>query len=73
MVSSTSNNQTNEVELIVKYSNRKLYSKVESKYISLLEVGGRVVSGRVFKVVEKDSGKDITERVKLLGLASLQE
>lgn len=73
MVSSTLNNQTSEVELIVKYSNRKLYSKVESKYISLLEVGGRVVSGRVFKVVEKDSGKDITERVKLLGLASLQE
>jgi polyhydroxyalkanoate synthesis regulator protein len=64
---------TNETELIIRYSNRKLYSKVESKYLKLEEVGQRVVAGKFFKVIEKSSGKDITERTRLLGLASLQK
>ena len=67
----TSNQQTTSVEEIVKYSNRKLYSKAESRYLTLVQLGQKAKSGVQFRVVEKQTGKDITEKVTLLSLAAL--
>lgn len=60
-------------ETLVKYKNRKIYSKTTSGYVSLKELGRAVNEGKFFKVVEKATGKDITNKTRLLALASLEE
>ncbi|HNY11614.1 MAG TPA: polyhydroxyalkanoate synthesis regulator DNA-binding domain-containing protein [Candidatus Wallbacteria bacterium] len=51
--------------LIKKYDNRRLYCVDEAKYVSLGDIRKMLVDGKNIKVVEKNSGKDITKYVMM--------
>jgi len=56
------------MKTIVKYNNRKLYDKQESKYINLKELVSMELGS--FKVVEKETGNDITVNTMLSYLSN---
>ena len=49
------------MELIKKYSNRRLYDTTRSRYISLEELAETVRSGKDVRVVDAKSGTDLTQ------------
>jgi len=51
--------------LIKKYPNRRLYDTKESRYITLDEVRQMVLAKTPFKVVDRQSGDDITRSILL--------
>jgi len=51
--------------LIKKYPNRRLYDTSESRYITLDEVRGMVISEIPFKVVDQQSKEDLTRNILL--------
>ncbi len=50
---------------IRKYPNRRLYDTVENCYITLAQIRALVLRNALFRVTEKQSGKDITGAVLL--------
>jgi polyhydroxyalkanoate synthesis repressor PhaR len=52
---------TPERHLIKKYANRKLYDTRTSKYITLEAIGELVRDGHEIKVVDRDTGNDLTQ------------
>ena len=50
-----------ERHLIKKYANRKLYDTRTSRYITLDGIAGLVREGHEIKVVDRDSGHDLTQ------------
>jgi polyhydroxyalkanoate synthesis repressor PhaR len=46
--------------LVKRYGNRKLYDTSESRYVTLDEIGRWVKAGEDVKIVENDSGEDLT-------------
>ncbi len=52
--------QPNTVRLIKRYGNRKLYDTLESRYITLEEIARLVRSGSDVKVIDNESGDDLT-------------
>jgi polyhydroxyalkanoate synthesis repressor PhaR len=50
-----------ERHLIKKYANRKLYDTRTSKYVTLEGIGELVRDGHEIKVVDRDSGNDLTQ------------
>lgn len=56
------------MKTVIKYSNRKLYDKESSKYINLKDLMDMQLGS--FKVIEKDTGNDITLDTMLSYLAS---
>lgn len=62
----------NDVRLIKKYANRRLYDASQSRHITLEDIRGLIVSGERIKVVEDKTGEDIT-RVILLQVIADQE
>ncbi len=58
--------------VITKYSNRRLYDTVESRYITLADVRQLVIDKIEFAVIDKTSGADITRSI-LLQVISEQE
>lgn len=55
----------NEVRLIKKYPNRRLYDTEESKYIKLTQVRDLIMQDIPFKVVDSQSNEDITRNILL--------
>lgn len=51
------------MRIIKKYPNRRLYDTEKSSYITLSEVHNIIKSGKDFKVVDADSGEDITRSI----------
>lgn len=49
--------------LIKKYSNRKLYDTYTRRYITLEDIGRLVREGRDVKVVQRDTGEDLTPAI----------
>jgi hypothetical protein len=49
--------------LIKKYSNRKLYDTYTRHYITLEDIGRLVREGRDVKVVQRDTGEDLTPAI----------
>ena len=60
-------------ELIIKYSNRKLYSTKSSKYISLNEVYEKYNAGEPFSVIEHKTKSNITSSVIMKSMAALDD
>ena len=54
-----------DVRIIKKYPNRRIYDTHESKYITLDAVRDMVVKGVEFKVIDTQSKKDITRSILL--------
>jgi polyhydroxyalkanoate synthesis repressor PhaR len=57
--------ETEQVRIIKKYPNRRLYDTEESRYITLPEVRELVVKNTPMKVVDTNSGEDITRNILL--------
>lgn len=62
-----------DIRLIKKYPNRRLYDTQVSQYITLEEVRQLVLEGEEFRVVDKKSGKDITQSILLQVIAEREE
>src|SRR3546814_12067121 len=52
-----------DVVVIKKYANRRLYDTERSCYITLEDLGAMVREGRDFSVIDAKSGEDITHNV----------
>ncbi|TDJ43416.1 MAG: hypothetical protein E2O50_04715 [Gammaproteobacteria bacterium] len=55
----------NEVRLIRKYANRRLYDTVRSRYVNLADVRNLIAEGVRVRVVEQSSTRDITNSILL--------
>jgi polyhydroxyalkanoate synthesis repressor PhaR len=55
----------NEVRLIRKYANRRLYDTVRSRYVNLADVRNLIAEGIRVRVVEQSSTRDITNSILL--------
>ena len=55
----------NQVRLIKKYPNRRLYDTKTSSYITLADVKQMVVRSEDFQVVDAKSGEDLTRQILL--------
>lgn len=45
---------------LTKYANRKLYSKTESRYVTLTEVANAIRAGADLKVIDNETEHDVT-------------
>lgn len=62
-----------DIRLIKKYPNRRLYDTQVSQYITLEEIRQLVLAGEEFQVVDKKSGRDITQSILLQVIAEREE
>ena len=63
----------NEPRVIKKYTNRRLYDTVESRYITLADVRKLVIERIDFIVIDKKSQEDITRCILLQVIADLEQ
>ena len=56
----TSSGSNNEAKVIKRYSNRKLYDTVESRYVTLDEIAGMIKRGLEVRVIDNRSKEDLT-------------
>jgi polyhydroxyalkanoate synthesis repressor PhaR len=62
----------NEVRLIRKYANRRLYDTVRSRYVNLADVRNLIAEGVRVRVVEQSSARDITNSILLQIIGSME-
>ena len=58
-------NESEDIRLIKKYPNRRLYDTVDSKYITLDDARQMVMDEVPFKVVDQKTGEDLTRSILL--------
>jgi polyhydroxyalkanoate synthesis repressor PhaR len=58
--------------LIKKYANRKFYDTESSHYVTLAEIQAAVKNGRVIRVIDNVSKKDITNKTLLMSLVETE-
>ena len=58
-------NKDDDVRVIKKYPNRRIYDTQDSKYITINDVRDMVVQGVEFKIIDAKTKKDITRSVLL--------
>ena len=56
---------TDELRLIKKYPNRRLYDTTDSGYITLADVKKMILDNITFKVVDAKSNEDLTRTILL--------
>lgn len=61
------------IRIIKKYPNRRLYDTEVSRYITLNDVRDLVLERKNFKVVDKQSGEDITRSILLQVISEEEE
>ena len=59
------------MEVIKRYSNRKLYSTQLNTYVKLGDILGYVLAGRKFQVIDNESNKDITKQTILKTISKI--
>ena len=59
--------------VITKYSNRRLYDTVDSRYITLSDIRQLVIENTPFKVIDKTSNQEITRSILLHVIAEHEE
>lgn len=52
-----------EPKIIKRYSNRKLYDTIESKYVTLNDISEMIRNGVDVKIIDNQSSKDITSAI----------
>ena len=66
MNENTQDNSTGEnIRVIKKYPNRRIYDTQTSKYIKIDDIRGMIVAGTPFVVLDSKSGEDVTRSVLL--------
>ena len=63
---------TEDTIIINKYSSRRLYNTKSSEYVTLEDLYNLINSGKSFKIIDKDSGKDITNQYLLQIISDLE-
>ena len=58
--------------IINKYSSRRLYNTNSSEYVTLDDLCRLINEGKNFKIIDKDSGKDITNQYLLQIISDLE-
>ena len=58
--------------IINKYSSRRLYNTHSSEYVTLDDLCKLINEGKSFKIIDKDSGKDITNQYLLQIISDLE-
>jgi polyhydroxyalkanoate synthesis repressor PhaR len=56
--------QKNEI-ILKRYSNRRLYNLENKKYVNLNEINEMIKNGEKIKVLDNDTGEDITNQILL--------
>jgi len=54
-----------DIRIIKKYPNRRLYDTEQSRYITLSDIRDLVMKGLEFKVIDTNSGDDLTRSILL--------
>ena len=65
-------NENKDVIVINKYSSRRLYNTNSSEYVTLDDLCKLINAGKNFKIIDKDSGKDITNQYLLQIISDLE-
>jgi polyhydroxyalkanoate synthesis regulator protein len=58
-------------QLLRRYANRKLYSITESRYITLPEIGAKLLSGNAFVIRDNKTDEDLTVQYLVKALVSV--
>ena len=61
-----------DIIIINKYSSRRLYNTNSSEYVTLDDLCWLINQGKNFKIIDKDSGKDITNQYLLQIISDLE-
>ena len=51
--------------MLVKYSNRKIYDRTKSKYVTFIDIETDIKNCRDVQIVDNATGKDVTKEVLL--------
>ncbi len=65
-------NNNSDTIIINKYSSRRLYNTNSSEYVTLSDLCKLINEGKNFKIIDKDSGKDITNQYLLQIISDLE-
>ena len=65
-------NKNEDIIIINKYSSRRLYNTNSSEYVTLDDLCKLINAGKNFKIIDKDSGKDITNQYLLQIISDLE-
>ena len=65
-------NDNPDTIIINKYSSRRLYNTNSSEYVTLDDLCKLINEGKNFKIIDKDSGKDITNQYLLQIISDLE-
>ena len=65
-------NENKDIIIINKYSSRRLYNTNSSEYVTLDDLCKLINAGKNFKIIDKDSGKDITNQYLLQIISDLE-
>ena len=65
-------NENKDIIVINKYSSRRLYNTNSSEYVTLDDLCRLINAGKNFKIIDKDSGKDITNQYLLQIISDLE-
>ena len=65
-------NEKDDLIIINKYSSRRLYNTNSSEYVTLDDLCKLINAGKNFKIIDKDSGKDITNQYLLQIISDLE-
>ena len=65
-------NGNKDIIVINKYSSRRLYNTNSSEYVTLEDLCKLINDGKNFKIIDKDSGKDITNQYLLQIISDLE-
>ena len=58
--------------IINKYSSRRLYNTNSSEYVTLEDLYNLINSGKSFKIIDKDTGNEITNQYLLQIISDLE-
>ncbi|MAI75610.1 MAG: polyhydroxyalkanoate synthesis repressor PhaR [Rickettsiales bacterium] len=64
--------ENKDIIVINKYSSRRLYNTNSSEYVTLEDLCKLINAGKNFKIIDKDSGKDITNQYLLQIISDLE-
>jgi polyhydroxyalkanoate synthesis repressor PhaR len=65
-------NKNEDIIIINKYSSRRLYNTNSSEYVTLDDLCKLINAGKNFKIIDKDSSKDITNQYLLQIISDLE-
>ena len=65
-------NEKDDTIIINKYSSRRLYNTNSSEYVTLDDLCKLINAGKNFKIIDKESGKDITNQYLLQIISDLE-